>query len=114
VVFINYWATWCQPCMAEMPGINQLYKQFKNDRAVSFIMVDVDNDPAKAKAFMQKDHYDLPVYTAVNQIPDSLMDGTIPTTMIIGKDGSLLYKHSGVADYSNLNFVSFLKTVSPH
>lgn len=109
-VFVNFWATWCPPCIAEMPAINKLYNQFKDDPTVVFIMVDVDNDIPKARAFMQKNHYDLPVYTAASLIPDTLMDGTIPTTLVFGKDGSLKYKHSGIADYSNIHFADFLSS----
>ena len=107
-VFVNYWATWCPPCMAEMPAINKLYKQFKDDPTVAFIMVDVDNDLPKAKAFMQKHGYDLPVYSSLTKVPDTLMDGTIPTTMVFGRDGSLVYKHAGIADYGNVHFADFL------
>ena len=44
VIFINFWATWCPPCNAEMPTINALYNKMKNDNHVVFIMADADND----------------------------------------------------------------------
>ncbi len=40
VIFLNFWATWCPPCIAEMPGINNLYQEVKNDN-VEFIMLSV-------------------------------------------------------------------------
>lgn len=108
VVFINYWATWCPPCLAEMPSINKLRQKFKNNTQVLFIMVDVDNDLPKAKTFLQKNNYDLPIYTSINAFPDTLLDGSIPTTLIFGKDGSLKYKHTGAADYNSEKFRDFL------
>lgn len=112
VIFINFWATWCPPCIAEMPSVNELYTHFKNNPNIVFIFVDVDNDYSKAKSFLQKNNYHLPIYTQVGQIPDSLMDGTIPTTLIFDKNGSLVYQHSSVADYSSSKFQDFLSSIS--
>jgi len=109
VVFINYWATWCPPCIVEMPKVNELYKKFRNDPKVAFLLVDVDNDLPKAKAFMLKKGYDLPLYTQISNVPDTLLDGTIPTTLVFGKDGKLIYKHSGAADYSSEKFEEFIR-----
>ena len=44
VVFLNFWATWCPPCIAEMPGINELYKSFSNREDIEFIIVDADGN----------------------------------------------------------------------
>ncbi len=112
VVFINFWATWCPPCIAEMPSVNQLYARFKNDPRVVFLIVDVDNDHIKAKDFLQKNNLNLPVYNLSGQIPDNIMDGTIPTTLVFDKGGYLIYRHSGAADYSSTKFVNFLSSVS--
>ncbi|AYL96030.1 TlpA family protein disulfide reductase [Mucilaginibacter celer] len=109
VVFVNYWATWCPPCIAEMPTINQLYNKYRNDEHVKFIMVDVDGDLRKAKAFMDKNGYSLPLYTQTNAVPDSLMNGTIPTTLVFDKQGKLIFKHAGVADYSSKGFDEFIR-----
>ncbi|WP_184543474.1 TlpA family protein disulfide reductase [Mucilaginibacter sp. FT3.2] len=115
VVFVNYWATWCPPCLAEMPSINNLRQKFKNNPQVVFIMVDADNNTPKANAFLQKNNYDLPLYTSVNAFPDTLLDGSIPTTLIFGKDGSLKYKRTGAADYNTDKFREFLeKEASPN
>jgi thiol-disulfide isomerase/thioredoxin len=97
VVFINYWATWCPPCMAEMPSVNELYKKFRNDPKVIFLLVDVDNDLPKAQAFMLKNVMICLYITQISNVPEALLDGTIPTTLVFGKDGKLIYKHSGAS-----------------
>lgn len=112
VIFVNFWATWCPPCIAEMPSVNELYNQFKNNHNVAFILIDVDNNYPKAKNFLQKNNYNLPWYSLTSQVPDNLMDGTIPTTLVFNKSGKLVYQHSGVADYNNSKFVSFLNSIS--
>lgn len=112
VVFINYWATWCPPCIAEMSKVNELYKKFRNDPKVAFLLVDVDNDLPKAKAFMLKNGYDLPLYNQISNAPETLLDGTIPTTLVFDKGGKLIYKHSGAADYSSEEFEKFIKNLN--
>jgi thiol-disulfide isomerase/thioredoxin len=109
VVFVNYWATWCPPCLAEMPSVNKLYTKFKNNPNVIFIMVDTDNDLPKSKTYFKNNHYNLPLYTSVSKFPDTLLDGTIPTTLIFGKNGKLKYKHTGAADYNSGKFNEFLE-----
>ncbi|GAA3985981.1 TlpA family protein disulfide reductase [Mucilaginibacter dorajii] len=109
VVFVNYWATWCPPCLAEMPSINKLRQKFRNNPQVVFVMVDVDDDFAKSKAFLKKNDYDLPLYNSVSTFPDALLDGSIPTTLVFGKDGSLKYKHTGPTNYNDESFEEYLK-----
>ena len=48
VVFINFWATWCPPCIAEMPSINKLQEKFKDNEDFLVLMVDADNQPDKS------------------------------------------------------------------
>lgn len=108
VVFINFWATWCPPCIAEMPSIQKLYNNFKDNEKVMFLMVDVDDAPVKSKKFMDKKKYDLPVYTPVSPIPSSFMARAIPTTLVLNKYGKVVFKHEGTADYSNDEFATFI------
>lgn len=108
VVFINFWATWCPPCIAEMPSINKLYSEFKDDDKVVFMMVDVDNNRAKSQKFMDKRKFNLPVYTPASQIPSSYMGGSIPTTIVLNKYGKVVFKHEGMGDFSNEEFRTFL------
>jgi thiol-disulfide isomerase/thioredoxin len=112
VIFINFWATWCPPCIAEMPSINRLYQKFKNNGNILFIMVDVDNNFDKSNAFMKKKGFALPVYTQVNDIPAKYFSGTLPTTVILDKSGKLVFHHEGVADYSNSEVADFIKKLS--
>lgn len=109
VIFINFWATWCPPCLAEMPSVNKLYEQFKGDDAVVFIMVDADSDFAKAKKYMDRKGYQMPVYAVASRIPQQLFAGSLPTTVVLDKHGRLSYHEVGAADYGNKKFVDFIK-----
>ena len=108
VVFINFWATWCPPCIAEMPAINKLYSNFEENEKVMFLMVDVDNSPAKSQKFMDKRKFDLPVYTPASPIPPSYLGGAIPTTLVLNKYGKVVFKHEGMGDFSNEEFKIFI------
>src|SRR5690606_783947 len=108
VVFINFWATWCPPCIAEMPTINKLYSNFRDNENVMFMMVDVDNDPIKSQKFMDKRKFDLPVYIPASPIPASYMGGAIPTTLVLNKYGQVVFKHEGMGDFSNAEFKDFV------
>jgi len=108
VVFINFWATWCPPCIAEMPSINTLYSDLKDNDKVMFMMVDVDDNRTKSQKFMDKRKFDLPIYTPASQIPTSYMSGAIPTTLVLNKYGKVVFKHEGMGDFSNEEFRAFL------
>lgn len=108
VVFINFWATWCPPCIAEMPSIDALYSEFRDNDKVRFLMVDVDNNRAKSEKFMDNRKFDLPVYTPAGPVPPSYFSDAIPTTLVLNKEGKVVFKHEGMSDFSDEEFKSFL------
>ena len=112
VLFINFWATWCPPCIAEMPSIEKLSKEFEQDSNVVFILVDADNDPQKSGSFMKKNNWTLPVYFPAGNIPSAYYTGTLPTTVIVNKKGNITYKNSGTADYGSQKMVDYIKILS--
>lgn len=109
VVFLNFWATWCPPCLAEMPSVNKLYEQFKEDKDVVFILVDADSDFKKAQKYMDRKAYLLPVYAAASSIPESLFSGALPTTVVFDKEGRVSYHGSGAANYASTKFIDFIR-----
>lgn len=109
VVFINFWATWCPPCRAEMPSLNALYNNFKNDERFVFLFINEDEDPAKAKAFLQKERYDFPSTARAGNVPPQIFNGTLPTTIVLNKLGQLVLKKEGLADYNTPAFMQQMK-----
>lgn len=109
VVFINFWATWCPPCLAEMPSINKLHQQFKSDADVVFLMIDADSDFPKAQTYMDKRKYQMPVYTFASELPKELFKGSLPTTIVFDKKGRISFNEVGAANYSNPKFIAFIK-----
>ncbi|EFK58158.1 TlpA family protein disulfide reductase [Sphingobacterium spiritivorum] len=109
VVFVNFWATWCPPCKAEMPSIQKLYDKFKNNDKVAFLIVEIENDTEKALQFMQDEKLTMPVHFPAEEIPQTWLGGSIPTTLILDKAGAIVTRHEGMADYSRKEVVDFIE-----
>lgn len=112
LLFINFWATWCPPCRAEMPAINSLYNRVKNNKNIEFYMVDVDSKTKRSVAFMDQKKLDLPVHSPASFIPPEIFDGKLPTTLVVSPEGKVVYHHIGVADYDDPEFLTFLNSFS--
>lgn len=100
------WATWCPPCIAEMPSIDRLHEEMGDE--VVFVMLSLDQDFEKAEPFDKCKGYDLPIYTQAGNLPAMYQSSAIPTTFIIDTKGNLVLTHKGMADYSNPEFKDFL------
>ena len=109
VVFINFWATWCPPCLAEMPSVNDLYKKVKDEPNIIFLSVDVDNRLNNSSAFMKSNGYQLPVYGGnLDGLPTAFYSGTMPTTLVIDESGLVVFNHAGKASYDGDGFARFI------
>ncbi|MEN5055762.1 TlpA family protein disulfide reductase [Sphingobacterium kitahiroshimense] len=101
VVFINFWATWCGPCIREMPSLQTLVQSFKGNNDIQFLMVDVDGTMDKSQAFMTKNKYDMPVYVPNSALPRGYFDNVVPTTVILDKNGEVVDRLVGGRDYAD-------------
>ena len=98
VIVLNFWATWCPPCIAEMPGMQKLYDDYK-DKA---IFIFASNERADViNGFLAKKKYQLPVYNPRASAPEALASESIPTTYIIDKKGEIVISKTGAADWNS-------------
>ena len=98
VVFINLWATWCPPCIAEFQNIQDLYNDYKND--VVFLLVS-DESLATIKKFLDKKGYDIPIFSPLSNYPDDINPRSIPRTYIIDKEGNIVVDKKGAANWNS-------------
>jgi len=98
VVLVNFWATWCPPCIAEMPSFQNLYDSYGDK--VTFLFVANDN-PEKVNKFLQDKKYDLPIYFQVSQVPKEMNSNSLPTTYIIDRDLNIVVSKVGAADWNS-------------
>ena len=97
VALINFWATWCGPCVAEMPSLQKAYNQHKNN--VDFYFVARD-EVKKVEAFLDKENYNLPIYYEKQNPPKVLQSNQLPTTYLIDKKGNIWVQKTGAADWN--------------
>lgn len=109
-IFINVWATWCPPCIAEMPGINELYKDVK-DQNVEFVMLSVDDDFGKAIDFRENRNFEFNIYQLGGPMPSMYASRAIPTTYVIDAEGNLVLTHKGMGDFDTKEFREFLERI---
>lgn len=98
VIVLNFWATWCPPCVAEMPSFQKLYDDYGNQ--VEFLFV-TSEEKERVEAFMERRGYDLPVYFQRYAAPEQLESRALPTTFVISKKGEIAIKETGVADWNS-------------
>lgn len=108
VVFLNFWATWCPPCKAEMPSIQKLVEKFKGNDKVVFMLVEIEHEKDKAHAFLKDNKLKLPIYYPESEIPSEWLGQSIPTTVILDKDGRIAARHEGMADYDRKEVFEFI------
>lgn len=109
VLFINLWATWCPPCLAEMPNINQLYEDMGGEEDLEFFMIATDQDFSKAVQYADSRAFAFPIYQIRSNWPQALQSNTLPTTFVIDKAGRLVLSHRGMAKYNTQDFKDFLR-----
>lgn len=103
VILLNFWATWCPPCLEEMPALNDLNKKYK-DQDFKVVTLSFDRvTPDRIVRFFQKNNLDsLEIYIdKQEQLAQALNTFALPSSFIIDKDGYILGKMEGPADWNS-------------
>lgn len=98
VVLINYWATWCPPCVAEMSSLQSLFDAY--GEKVKFVFV-TNDDEKRVNEFLLKNNYSFPVYYQITQAPEQLRSSSLPTTILIDRTGRIAVEKVGAADWNS-------------
>ena len=107
-LFINYWATWCNPCLAEMPYMAELYENYQNQDDLIFLYLSREKLDT-IKNYIPKDESlkNLPIYKIVTDDEFFATSG-IPTTFIVNSKGEVVVKDVGSAFWNDESVFKFL------
>lgn len=110
IYLLNFWATWCTPCVAELPEL-QLLNQ-KNSKINFGYCTDDEND--KVVKFMKKNDYkDLPIFTfSKDKLPVNFNHNSIPCTYIIDNESKIMYKIEGIVSWNSPIITNFIKSLT--
>lgn len=101
VSIVNLWATWCPPCIAEMPSFEGLYEDYSDKADFYFVSFE---ESERLRNFMKRKNYSFPVYQPLSEGPEKLQSNSLPTTFVISKSGEILVKRTGAADWNSSAF----------
>ena len=112
VVLLNIWATWCPPCVEEMPSMEALYQKLKAE-GFEILAVSVDVSGAQAvRPFMEKHRLNFPALTDTDGTVKSLYQTTgVPESFIIDKDGTIVEKIIGPRDWTSPGAIRFFRNL---
>jgi cytochrome c biogenesis protein CcmG/thiol:disulfide interchange protein DsbE len=97
VIFLNFWATWCPPCRAEIPDFIEAYDEL-NEKGLEIIGISLDvGGIQKVRSFVKNNKMNYPVVMGSQKVVDDYKPGEfIPTTIIIDRQGRIKHKHVGI------------------
>ncbi|WP_343329878.1 TlpA disulfide reductase family protein [Polaribacter staleyi] len=99
VLLVNMWATWCPPCIAEMPSLQALYNDYGDK--IEFILVSNESQEVIA-SFLKKKNYNFKAYSPLTVPPTTFKVKSIPRTFLIDKEGKIIIDESGAANWNSI------------
>lgn len=109
VVMINFWASWCGPCRAEMPHLSRLYDKYRPS-GFTVLAVNIDDDPHKAASLARQLGMRFPVLLDTEKKVSRLYDlSTMPSTVLVDRDGRVRYVHRGYRDGYEVTYDSQIR-----
>ncbi len=109
LVFVNFWATWCKPCIKEMPSVSEANIQLKDDNVLFIVASDEDVD--KISKFESKHHYNFKLMQSKASVFD-LGIQALPTTLIINENGEIVFNEIGARDWASEKSIALIKSFS--
>lgn len=110
-VLLNFWATWCPPCVKEMPALNVLHNKLKGRNGLHVVAVHAGPALATVKKFLKDHPVDYEVVIDKNMSLSSWQVSGLPTTFLINPAGKIIYKATGERDWDSEEMVNFIKSI---
>lgn len=104
-LFINFWQSWCVPCLAEFESLSDLQNQMPN---VEFIFITTE-ERAVFNQFVNKAGHELSFYRLLSKVPPPLQYKVVPTSLLLNEDGGVVYRHYGAANWASQSSILTLE-----
>ena len=111
LVLLNFWATWCPPCVAEVPSLNGLYERFRDDGLV-VLAISVDTEEDVYKQFLDRFGVTFPTVFDPERTVSSRY-GTLkyPESYLINREGAVVQKYVGAEDWESPEILNYLRSL---
>ncbi len=111
-VFLNIWATWCGPCVAELPSIARLARDPKLDgKSIAFVCVSNGESSETVKQFLKGKDWPM-TFLRAEKVPPVFYSEGIPATFLIGADGKIAAVQIGSVEWDDPKTVAFLEKLA--
>lgn len=110
-VLLNFWATWCPPCVKEMPALNRLHNKLNGNNGLEVVGVHVGPALATVKQFLKDKPVDFDIVIDKNMSLSSWQVSGLPTTFLISPSGKLIYKATGEREWDSDEMVEFIRGI---
>jgi thiol-disulfide isomerase/thioredoxin len=111
-IFLNIWATWCPPCVAEMPSIARLAENPRlKGKGIEFICVATDDSASPVRQYLQGKNWEM-TFLRADSLPRAYLTEGIPATYAISPEGVVVGMVEGASDWDNAEVVEFLEKLA--
>ncbi len=101
VVVLNFWATWCPPCRAEMPSLNNLYRELRS-KGLEVVAISTDRSASPVKDYLSKNPLDIKILVDEDsRVSRQFKVFSIPTTFLIDRNGLIVERFLGEEDWTS-------------
>lgn len=108
IVILDFWASWCAPCLKEMPFLIEIQEKYRDQNLV-VIAINLDNNKKNAVRFLKKIGKDIPfpiIFDKNKELPKLYIPAAMPTTIFIDTKGAIRYRHNGFKESDKSSFIT--------
>lgn len=97
-LLVNFWATWCHPCVAEMPDLEALHEAIEDEEELGLVMIS-DEPTSVVREFARERGIRVPLYTVELGVPSPISSRARPAAFVVDCQGRVVWRHEGGAEW---------------